>query len=184
MKRILISLATLSVLIGCGPEWRTVKGPVIETKSGGVLKAPTGWKYMIKDKQVLITPDSPDLAVLCYQTLDAEKPLARVKQKIQTDMLAEDLAAVITDNYRFTSEYSQFKVVETSPATINENDAFLILSEYKSTDGNPMKMLTMGYSKGNKAYIFEFTAPKRVYFDKMKPEMERIISLFVLQLAE
>jgi len=184
MKRILISLAVLSVLTGCGPEWRLVKGPVTDSKSGGVIKAPAGWKYMIKDKQILITPDSPDLAVLSYQTLDAGKPLARVKQLIQPDMLAEDLAAVITDNYRFTPELSQFKVIETSPATINENDAFLILSEYKSPDGNPMKMLTMGYSKGNKAYVFEFAAPRRVYFDKMKPQMETIISSFVLQLAK
>ena len=43
-----------------------------------------------------------------------------------------------------------------------------------------MKMLTVGFSQQQNAIIFEFTAPKRVYFDKYKPEIEAILSKFKL----
>lgn len=181
MKKLTYSLLLLSTfLVSCGPQWNTVTKSVTDKKTGAVLAAPTGWKYMELQNKIMLTPDSPDLGLLVYQVLSVSKPMRFTKQIVQKNMLPEDLAALITDNYQLNQGLSQFKVLENNPEVLAGIEGFRLISEFKSGDGNPMKMLTVGISLQDNAVILEFTAPKRVYFDKYKPEIEAILSKFKL----
>ncbi|MBN8704925.1 MAG: hypothetical protein J0L62_03555 [Bacteroidetes bacterium] len=179
MNKLTFALLLLSTsLVSCAPQWYTVKKSVVDKKTGAVLAAPTGWKFMELENRILITPDSPDLGLLVFQVLPVSKPMKFTKQIIQKNMLPEDLAALVTDNYQLNQELTQFKILENSPEVLAGTEGFRLISEYKSGDGNPMKMLTVGMSQQDNAIVFEFAAPKRVYFDKYKPEIEAIISKF------
>lgn len=179
MNKITFLLLLLSTcLVSCAPQWYTVKKSVVDKKAGAIIAAPDGWKFMELENKILITPDSPELGLLVYQVVPASKPMKFTKQIIQKNMLPEDLAELVTDNYQLNQGLSQFKILENNPEVLAGIEGFRLISEFKSGDGNPMKMLTVGLSQQENAIILEFTAPKRVYFDKYKPEIEAIISKF------
>lgn len=177
MKKLTLFVLTLAtVLVSCAPQWHTVTKSVVDKKAGAIIAAPNGWKFMEVDNKILFTPDSPDLGLLVYQVLPVSKPMKFTKQIIQKNMLPEDLAAIVIDNYQLNQSLTQFKILDNSPEFLAGGEGFRLTSEFKSSDGNPMKMITVGVSQETNSIVIEYSAPKRVYFDKFKPEIETILS--------
>jgi hypothetical protein len=95
-------------------------------------------------------------------------------------MLPQEAAGIIVDELASDRYLMNFKLIENAPVTVDGHPGFKILFTYKDKKGSEFKTLYYGFIRGNSFYNLRYCAALRHYFDKDKPDFERIISSFQL----
>jgi hypothetical protein len=85
---------------------------------------------------------------------------------MRKEMLPEEAAQIIIDEYSSDQNLGNLKVLSNTPAEINGHDGFKILLTYQGPKGNEFHTLYYGFIKADTFFNLRFTAGGRQYFQK------------------
>ena len=97
---------------------------------------------------------------------------------MQREMLPEEAAQIIIDEYTSDQNIGNLKVLDNTPAEINGHDGFKILLTYMGPKGNEFHTLYYGFIKADTFFNLRFTAGGRQYFQKDIETFKRMLNSF------
>ncbi|MGD8882208.1 MAG: hypothetical protein PVI82_09985 [Desulfobacterales bacterium] len=144
------------------------------THTGGVSKPttysftidiPAGWRK-IDRPYLLITKEGPFIQNIMVQNRHIGKSFRYTKKKMRREMLPEEAAQIILDEYASDQTIGNLKVLFNSPIQINGHDGFKILLTYTGPKGNEFHTLFYGFIKADTFFNLRFTAGGQQYYHK------------------
>jgi hypothetical protein len=154
--------------------------------SGGVSKPttysftidiPEGWRR-IDRPYLLITKEGPFLQNIMVQNRYIGRSFRYTQKKIRKEMLPEEAAQIIIDEYASDQNLGNLKVLSNTPAEINGHNGFKILLTYLGPKGNEFHTLYYGFIKADTYFNLRFTAGGRQYFQKDIETFNRMFNSF------
>lgn len=178
MKVFTIFLVFFSFLFltACVPSWSVVGKNPIKVHDAYTIQAPSDWRKLKLDDRLILTPESPEMASLVLDVYPGKLKFQFTKRVFNSNMLPEEVAELVIDNYSLNPSNQNFKLISNEPAVINNYDGFRIQFEYKSTTGVPVSVVVVGFMQKDRLFTIEYEALKRVYFDKYLASFEKILA--------
>jgi hypothetical protein len=156
------------------------------THTGGVSKPtaysftidiPEGWRK-IDRPYLYITKDGGYLQYIMVQNRYIGKSFRYTKKKMRREMLPEEAAQIIIDEYTSDQSIGNLKVLLNSPAEINGHDGFKILLTYNGPKGNEFHTLFYGFIKADTFFNLRFTAGSQQYYHQDIQTFKRMLNSF------
>lgn len=180
MNRLLIAL-TILALAGCGP-WVKTEGPYTAAPLHVSADLPPGWMRQNTDRHILMTKDGVLLQVIVVKRLDIsqEKQFPHTKKRVTREMLPQEVAEVVLDDYYSDTDNRDIQVEENAPATIDGNPGFRLRFTHGTGLGLHQRKLYYGFLKNGELYTLLYAAPRRHYFDRDLADFEKVVMSFKL----
>ncbi|RNC67317.1 MAG: hypothetical protein ED859_15340 [Desulfuromonadales bacterium] len=180
MKRLLVALAILC-LAGCGP-WVKTEGPYSADPLNVAVDLPQGWMRQNTGKHILMTKDGVLLQVILIKRMDLtqEKQFQYTKKRVTGEMLPQEVAEVILDDFQSDTDNRNLQVEENVPATIGGNQGFKVRFSHGTELGLHYRKLCYGFLKDGWLYELLYSAPRRHYFDRDMDDFEKVVRSFRL----
>ena len=141
------------------------------------VKIPAGWRK-IDRPYLLITKEGPFLQNIMVQNRSIGKAFRYTKKKIQREMLPEEAAQIIIDEYASDKNIGNLKILHNAPADINGHNGFRIFLTYMGPKGNEFHTLYYGFIKADTFFNLRFTAGGRLYYQKDIETFKRMMNSF------
>jgi len=141
------------------------------------VKIPAGWRK-IDRPYLLITKEGPFLQNIMVQNRSIGKAFRYTKKKMQKEMLPEEAAQLIIDEYASDKNIGNLKILNNSPVEINGHNGFQILITYLGPKGNEFHTLYYGFLKVDTFFNLRFTAGGRQYYQKDIETFKRMMHSF------
>ena len=138
---------------------------------------PEGWRR-IDRPYLLITKEGPFLQNIMVQKRFIGKSFRYTKKKMKRDMLPEEAAQIIIDEYASDQAIGNLKVLTNSPAQINGHEGFKILFTYAGPKGAEFHTLFYGFIKADTFFNLRFTAGGQQYYLKDIETFKRMLNSF------
>ena len=97
---------------------------------------------------------------------------------MQKEMLPEEAAQIIIDEYASDQNLGNLKVLSNTPAEISGHDGFKIFLTYLGPKGNEFHTLYYGFIKADTFFNLRFTAGGRQYFQKDIETFKHMLNSF------
>lgn len=180
MKRVLIALAIVT-LAGCGP-WVKTEGPYTAAPLHAAVDLPPGWMRQNTDKHILMTKDGVLLQMIVVKRLDIsqDKQFLHTKKRVTGEMLPQEVAEVILDDYHSDTDNVDLQLEANAPATIDGNPGFMLRFSHGTSLGLHYRKLYYGFLKDGGLYTLLYAAPRRHYFDRDLADFEKVVKSFRL----
>lgn len=175
MKRLLLVMV-LVLLCGCAT-----------TKSEGERRPfsvtqPPGWKEHKTKALMYISKESPGLqhVEIVRKGLQDEKQFAYTKRRVTAEMLPQELAEVVIDDFHSDQSFPVDAVEENAPEVIGGNPGFRVRLTFISNAGLKYRTEVHGFTVGDWYYQITYTAPARYYFARDLPAVQEMVKTFTL----
>jgi len=180
MKKLLIVLALL-VTAACGP-WLRVEGPFTSEALNFRVDLPQGWMQQNTGKYLLITRDGVLLQRIVAMRINLadEKQFTHTKKRVTAEMLPQEVAEVVIDNFQSNAENLNFEVEENAPAAVAGKHGFKVRFSYRTKEGLKYRCVYYGVLAGDSLYEIFYLAPQRYYYDKDLKTFEDAVPSFRL----
>jgi hypothetical protein len=177
MKRLLMLCVIASFLSGCiYHAWlQTEAGRYALPDQNISAELPDGWMRLNTDDYLLITRDGQVLQYIMVQKTPCGKELKYTKKKIRPDMLPNEAAEIIIDNYKMNPSVLNMKVETNKPAKIDGRSGFELIFNYKDSNGLTFKSMFYGFLDGKCFYGIRYNAPQRYYYHKDIKTFEKFL---------
>jgi hypothetical protein len=142
-----------------------------------MIDIPEGWRR-IDRPYLLITKEGPFLQNIMIQNRFIGRAFRYTKKKMQREMLPEEAAQIIIDEYASDQNIGNLKVLDNTPAEINGHDGFKIFLTYIGPKGNEFHTLYYGFLKADTFFNLRFTAGGRQYFQKDIETFKHMLNSF------
>jgi len=175
-------LVLLVVIVGCVSYWSRTGGPYQARDRRYTVELPENWMQFTQtqDRSLLITRDGVLLQSITIRNFASEKPLTHTKKKIRSDMLSQELAEVIIDDFESDNAVGRFEVQELTPADIGGHPGFRILFSLQTVDGLKQRSVCYGFMADDRVYLIRYTAASRHYFAIDLDTFEQVVKSFKL----
>ena len=141
------------------------------------IDIPEGWRR-IDRPYLYITKEGGYLQYIMVQNRYIGKSFRHTKKKMSREMLPEEAAQIIIDEYASDQTIGNLKVLLNSPAEINGHDGFKILLTYTGPKGHEFHTLFYGFIKADTFFNLRFTAGGRQYYYKDIQTFKRMLDSF------
>ena len=141
------------------------------------VKIPAGWRK-IDRPYLLITKEGPFLQNIMVQNRSIRKSFRYTKKKMQKEMLPEEAAQLIIDEYTSDKNIGNLKILNNAPADINGHNGFKIYLTYTGPKGHEFHTLYFGFIKADTFFNLRFTAGSRQYYQKDIETFKRMMTSF------
>ncbi len=180
MKKVLVVLALL-VAAGCGP-WLRAEGPFTSEAQNFSMDLPQGWMRQNTDKFLLVTRDGKLLQriVATRMLVTDEKQFTHTKKRLNAEMLPQEAAEVVIDDFQSDSDNINFEMEENVPATVAGKPGFRARFSYRTKEGLKYRCVYHGVLVGDAFYGIFYLAPARYYFDRDLKNFEKAVHSFRL----
>jgi hypothetical protein len=179
MKRLML-LALVVFLTGCAGPWAQVGGIYNSPDKEYSVDLPNGWMKANSSDLLYITRDGILLQNIIIKKMSISEELAHSKKKFRKDMLPQEQAELIIDDFISNPSLVNFTVLENSPATIDGHKGFRLVFTYKNQDGLREKSTFSGFLSQDWFYFIRYTAAARYYYDKDYASYEQVLKSFRL----
>lgn len=149
-------------------------------KSGSysfTIDVPEGWRK-IDRPYLYITKEGGYLQHIMVQNRFIGKSFRYTKKKMRREMLPEEAAQIIIDEYASDQNIGNLKVLDNAPVEINGLDGFKIFLTYMGPKGHEFHTLYYGFIKADTFFNLRFTAGSRQYFQKDIETFKRMLNSF------
>jgi len=202
MKNIVLLYCFSSLIVllsGCAP-YVPVQGQFVASEDNFEVDLPSGWRKhdqtvdqaplsrmileQLEERRKLewdvlrITKDGLTLQQINIGRIPADEELPHTKKTLSREMLPQELAKIVLDNFRSNANIANFKVTENAPATVGGYQGFKLLYEYKTKQGLKVKVAYYGAMVGDWYYYLLYEAPARHYYPKDYPVFEKVKKSF------
>ncbi|SEM65366.1 hypothetical protein SAMN04489760_13037 [Syntrophus gentianae] len=179
MKKCWLVLILL-VLTACAP-WARVGGDYREESQNYSVTLPEGWMKSNTVNDLLVTHDGVLLQTIRIERFKTDQELKHTRKKYSRNMLPQEMADVAIDNIKSDPMITNFKLLESSPATLSGIPGFKIVYEFKTKEGQlRFKCIYYGIMSGEWNYGIWYRAAARHYFDKDVQTFETVSQSFRL----
>jgi hypothetical protein len=153
-----------------------------ETRSHNFkTELPDGWrKYKLDKSRVLITKDGLTLQWISVSISPIEKKLAFTQKQFSKQMLPQEAAEVVIDNFRSNSKIFNLQIIENHPTLIGGYAGFKIIYQYQTEKGLTKKGVYYCILVDEWRYKIIYEAPDRHYYAKDLPALEKVKTSFKL----
>ena len=139
------------------------------------VEIPAGWRK-IDRPYLLITKEGPFLQNIMVQNRSIRRAFRYTRKKMQKEMLPEEAAQVIIDEYSADKNIGNLKILHNAPAEINGHNGFRIYLTYMGPKGNEFHTLYYGFIKADTFFNLRYTAGGRQYYQKDIETFKRMIN--------
>ena len=174
-----VCLAPL-LLLGCaGTPWKPAAGPI--GANHYEIDIPQNWLRLDGRSNLMLTKDGPYLQYILVQARPLKRPFRYTGQTVTAHMLPSDAAQVILDEIGSDPSVSGIQLHENAPALIDNHEGFKIVFSYYNSEGLKLRTLYYGCIHAGHLFSLRFTAAQRHYFEKDRPDFDRMLASFKLQ---
>ena len=181
MKRTLALCCLLVLMTGGCATWVAVGGKQTESKYNFEVVLPDGWRKLNLAKDaLLITRDGFSLQLIRVSRIPVDQDLNHTKKKFARDMLPQEAAEIVIDNFRSNPAIVGQMILSNTPAEIGGQAGFRLETSYRTTEGLTKNGILYGFLSDDWYYELLYEAPQRHYFEKDAAVFERIKNSFRL----
>jgi len=175
-------LVLLVVIMGCVSYWNRTGGPYQAKDRRYQVELPENWMQftLTQDRSLLMTRDGVLLQNISIRNFANDKPLEHTKKKIRPDMLSQELAEVIIDDFESDNAISRFEVLELTPVDIDGHSGFRVLFSFQAVNGLKQRSVCYGFMADARVYLIRYTAASRHYFAVDLDTFEQVVKSFKL----
>jgi hypothetical protein len=170
MRHGMVGIFISVCLIGCvSSNFSTVTSPYNAPQKLFTVEVPNNWKKFKAesiDSSLVITRDGLELQYIRVAVKSPTSNLSFTKRKISQGMMPQELADLFIDDLKSNHEFMNLEILGNKPATINQHEGFLFVYRYSTQDGLKKKGSMCGYLQGIRAYLVQYVAAERVYYQK------------------
>ncbi len=180
-KNILFCIVSgLIFLSGCVPQWKLIEKPELQGANATCrIDAPLGWVQLTGiDKRAFVTKEGPSLQMIEINEIEREKAFPSLKIEIKKDILISELADYFIAEYKARQKGGQVTHIRTTPAAIDNQQAFKAVFEYANHDGLIFNVITYGLMRNDIFYSLYYQAPAIYYFERDLPVFDKIVASF------
>ena len=159
------------LLVACAGPWKTAPDHLVGPR--WVITPPEGWMHLSTQESEMFSKDGPYLEYILIQTNPLDRGFRYTRQKMNRDMLPHEAAQLISDNMRSDPHIRQFRLLSSSPTTMDGHPGFRLTYTYLDADGVEIKTIYCGVVLPNQFFSLRYTAARRHYFDKELPAFNR-----------
>jgi len=168
------------VLGGCAP-WAMVGGNFENPAQNFKAEFPNGWrKFNLAKDDVLITKDGLSLQFIRISRSPIEKELQHTEKKFTKEMLPQEVAEIVIQNFRSNSNIMNQQILTNNPAEIGGYPGFKIVVVFQTKAGLTKQSIIYGFLSGDSYYEILYEAAKRYYFTKDESDFEKVKDTFKL----
>lgn len=178
--KIILLFIVYLMLAGCA-TWVAVGGQYDMSSQNFSIDLPEGWRrYNLISDQVIVTREGVGLQKIIIYRAAIDKKLPFAQKKISKDMLPQEVAEIVLDNFRSNPDISNVIVVANDPALISGQPGFKLVVTFQTKEGLNKKGIFYGLLTGDRLYKIVYDAPQRYYFDKDLQTFETSVASFRL----
>jgi hypothetical protein len=173
---------------GCATTWSPLKEGQQIPDASYKIEFPEGWLKFdstmakrMKDpllRGTIITRDGDLLQRITVGHMELDTPLLSTKKTLTAEMLPQEAAEVIADNYRLTDGLMDISILENMPADVGEYPGFRLLMDMKLSNNMWKRMLFYGAIVKDRFYYIHYYAPRRHYFDRDEETFMAVVDSF------
>ena len=179
-KSIPVYLLLIIFLSGCA-TWVQVGGNYETSSHNFKTELPDKWwRYNLDSSKVLITKDGASLQWIAISRTAIDEKLDFTQKKFSKQMLPQEAAEVVIDNFRSNPQISNLQIIENNPAMIGGYAGFKIVYQYQTDKGLTKKGVYYCSLVNEWRYQIIYEAPARYYFAKNLYALENIKESFKL----
>jgi hypothetical protein len=181
MKDKIISLFIVCLMLAGCATWVDVGGQYEMSSQNFSIDLPEGWRrYNLISDQLIITKEGVGLQKVIIKRTAIDEKLPFAQKKISADMLPQEVAEIVIDNFRSNPDIANAVVVANGPSEISGQPGFKLVVTFQTKEGLNKKGVFYGLLAGDKFYQIVYAAPQRYYFDKDLQAFEATVSSFKL----
>ncbi|OPY80500.1 MAG: hypothetical protein A4E70_01727 [Syntrophus sp. PtaU1.Bin005] len=170
----------LFFITACAP-WAKVGGDYREESQNYSVTLPEGWMKSNTVDGLLVTRDGVLLQTIRVERFKIDQDLKHTRKKYSQNMPPQEMADVTIDNIKSDPLITNFKLLESSPATLSGIPGSKIVYEFKTKEGQlRFKCIHYGIMSGEWIYGIRYVAAARHYFDKDVQTFETVSQSFRL----
>ncbi|MDA8141509.1 MAG: hypothetical protein M0036_22935 [Desulfobacteraceae bacterium] len=157
---------------GCASLWQPVHGTL--SAAHWSVQVPDGWMRLTTPTYEMLSKDGPYLQYILIQERPISEGFHATGQKMDTQMLPNELAQVVIDTIQVDRQIRDLYVLSAVPAMIGGRQGFKLIYTY--LDQNSVEMKTIHYGALFPPYYFNlrYTAAARHYFDADENTFEQV----------
>lgn len=149
----------------------------------GKFKAelPAGWmRFASPQHQLFLTRDGSLLDSIAITKSKTNSEFPNTKRKITEDMLLQEIATLVVDEFSLDQAYKNFAILSNQPSKIGGVDCFKLEYTFNSDRFVEYKGIIYGFVLDRRYYQVEFVATQQHYYDSTIKDFENFISSFVI----
>jgi hypothetical protein len=179
-KSIPVYLLFLIILTGCA-TWVQVGGNYEANSHNFKTELPDKWwRYNLDSKRVLITKDGLSLQWIAVSRSPVDEKLAFTQRNISKQMLPQEVAEVVIDNFRSNPQIYNLLIIENTPALLGGYPGFKLVYQYQTDAGLTKKGVYYCSLVGDWRYKINYEAPARYYYAKEFSALQKVKASFKL----
>jgi hypothetical protein len=188
MKRLAVVLILGFAVSGCATLWSPLEEGQQEPDVSYKIEFPEGWlkfdsktsKRMVDplDRGVTITRDGTMLQNIKVGFMELDQAFLSTKKTLNENMLPQETAEVVVDNFRMAEGVLEFNLLENVPVYVGGHPGFKILFEYKIDNRLWLRRMFYGTILNKRLYFLQYHAPGRYYFERDLETFQNIVDSF------
>ncbi len=179
MKCSLFLYALLLTILSACAQWEMVGGKYFSNEENFEVDLPNGWrKSNIIQDALSITRDGMYLQLIWIARVNVEKEPPYTKKKLSKDMLPQEVAELVIDDFRSNQTLSNLQISKNSPELVGGYPGFKLIYSYRTREGLRKKGIYYGILLGNWYYYLYYEAPTRYYFPKDQAVFKNVKKTF------
>lgn len=181
MKNVARCLVVL-LLSGC-VLWSPVGGRYVSSDDRFEVVLPHHWRRAGLTRQALIlTRDGFPLQVIRIARDPFDKELPFTKRKLARDMLPQEAAEILIDNFRSNPGISNVQILENVPSNVGGRAGFKLVYAFQAKNNLMKRAIYYGAMVDQWHYSLYFEAPSQHYFARDRTVFEQIVKTFNITL--
>jgi len=186
MNRRLITIAAAVLVLsltGCA-AWKYVARDDMTWRSGAFeARLPRGWVRgpAFGDNLLFLTRDGGGVQSMNVARWNLKNELRISKRKIVLDMLPQEIAETLLNEWKLERGASGFHVDENAPVKIDGVDGFRIKYGFKNGEGVGFRFVFYGFIFKKRFYSVRFGALEQYHYDRDLPVFEAFMKSFRVQ---
>ena len=149
-----------------------------------MVEPPEKWEKLNTSKYSIFTREGAFQQYILIQQRPADKPFKHTKRKFDKGMLPQEAAEVIIDEIISDRAILNFKVIENTPAVVNQYDGFKVVFTYKNKEGLEFKTIYFGFLRGDWFYSLRYNAAENHYSEKDVQTFEKVLKSFQIDASQ
>ena len=179
-KNIVFYLVLITFLWSCA-TWVAVGGKYSTSSQNFEVELPVGWrKYNLSQDSLIITRDGVALQQIQIMRRAIDKELPHTKKKLSEEMLPQEVAEVVADNFRSNPNAMNQDIIENAPAQVGGYSGIKLVYTFQTKKGLTVKGVNYCFLFGKWCYEILYEAPERYYFANDLPAFEQVVKSFRL----
>lgn len=181
MKKVL--WISLLFVTACASGFSTGGSPEKATQTY-IVEPPEQWERLNSNKYLIFTRQGAFRQYILIQQRPVDKPFKHTKRKFDKGMLPQEAAGVVIDEIISDRTILNFKVIENSPAVVNQYDGFKVIFTYRTREGGAFRTIYYGFLQGDWFYSLRYNAAENDFSEADVQTFEEVLESFKIDASE